>query len=280
MSRASADADDGDGDGDLRGVIEFVEDRVPFEPGYYNEAYLGRRIAARMQRRDADDHAEYRALLERDDEEREALLDALTINVTGFFRDPDMWADLRPVLRELSAENGRDGVDVWSAPCADGREPYSLSMLAADDPEVDERRVRIVAVDISEEALEAARVGLYETTRTTDIGEELAPLSNPEAYVEREGDTFRVRESVKSRVTFEPYDLVSDGAKGGMDLVFCRNLLIYIDSEYKEPLFETLRDSIRPGGYLVLGKTETVPPGCRDAFEPVEKRSRIYRYTG
>lgn len=277
MSRASRR---GEEDDDLHRVIDFVEDEVPFEPGYYNEAYLGRRIAARMQRRDADDHAEYRDLLERDDEEREALLDALTVNVTGFFRDPDMWADLRSVLRDLSAENGRAGVDVWSAPCADGREPYSLSMLAADDDEVDERHVSITAVDISEEALDAARAGVYETTRTTDIEEELAPLSDPEAYVEREENVFRVRRSVKSRVSFEPYDLISDGPKSGMDLVFCRNLLIYIDSEYKEPLFETLRDSLRSGGYLVLGKTETVPPGMRDEFEPVEKRSRIYRYTG
>ncbi|GAA0214635.1 CheR family methyltransferase [Halobaculum roseum] len=277
MSRASADRD---GAGDLQGVIEFVEDRVPFEPGYYNEAYLGRRIAARMQRRDADDHAEYRAILEDDDDEREALLDALTINVTGFFRDPDMWADLREVLRDLSEENGRGGVDVWSAPCADGREPYSLSMLAADDAEVDERRLRITAVDISEEALDAARAGVYETTRTTDIGEELAPLSDPETYVDQEENVFRVRESVKSRVAFEPYDLIRDGPKDDMDLVFCRNLLIYIDSEYKGRLFETLRDSLRPGGYLVLGKTETVPPDMREEFEPVAKRSRIYRYTG
>ncbi|UIP00080.1 protein-glutamate O-methyltransferase CheR [Halobaculum sp. CBA1158] len=277
MSRARGD--DGDGD-DLQGVIDFVEDSVPFEPGYYNEAYLGRRIAARMQRRSADDHAEYRAILEDDDEEREALLDALTINVTGFFRDPDMWADLRPVLRDLSAENGRAGVDVWSAPCADGREPYSLSMLAADDDEVDERRVRITAVDISEEALAAARAGVYETTRTTDIGEELAPLSDPGAYVEREDDVFRVRESVKSRVTFEPYDLIRDGPAPGKDLVFCRNLLIYIDSAFKGQLFETLSESLRDGGYLVLGKTETVPPDVRESFEPVAKRSRIYRYTG
>ncbi|MFC7069921.1 CheR family methyltransferase [Halobaculum lipolyticum] len=274
MSRAR-----GDGDG-LQGVIDFVEDAVPFEPGYYNEAYLGRRVAARMQRRDADDHDDYRRILERDDDEREALLDALTINVTGFFRDPDMWADLRPVLRELCEENGRAGVDVWSAPCADGREPYSLSMLAADDRGVDERRVRITAIDISEEALAAARAGVYETTRTTNIGEELSPLSDPTAYVEQEEDVFRVRESVKSRIEFEQYDLVRDGPKADMDLVFCRNLLIYIDTEYKGRLFETLRDSLRPGGYLVLGKTETVPPGMREEFEPVAKRSRIYRYTG
>ncbi|MFC7135904.1 CheR family methyltransferase [Halobaculum litoreum] len=232
-----------------------------------------------MQRCDTDDHAAYRRVLERDDEEREALLDALTINVTGFFRDPDVWADLRPVLRELSEENGRDGVDVWSAPCADGREPYSLSMLVADDEEVNERRFRITAIDISEEALDAARAGVYETTRTTDIEEELSPLSDPTAYVEQEENVFRVRRSVKSRIEFEQYDLISDGPRTDMDLVFCRNLLIYIDTAYKERLFETLRDSLRPGVPRAREDRDGAP-GLRDDFEPVAKRSRIYRYEG
>ena len=262
----------------LSRVIGFVEEAVPFEPGYYNEAYLGRRIAARMQRRDAADHDEYLDLLRADDDEREALLDALTINVTGFFRDPDVWEALRPALRELSAERRR--VSVWSAPCADGREPYSLAMLAADDPEVNERRVDVLASDISEAAIADARAGVYETTRTTDIGAELGPLSEYEPYVEREDDRFRVRERVKRHVTFETHDLIRDGPKSGVDLLFCRNLLIYIDGAYKEPLFETLTASLREGGYLVVGKTETVPPGCRDAFEPVAKRSRVYRYVG
>lgn len=266
------------GDDGLSRVIRYVEDEVPFEPGYYNQAYLGRRIAARMQRRDAEDHAEYLGMLRRDDDERGKLLDALTINVTGFFRDPDMWADLRPVLRELSADRRR--VDAWSAPCADGREPYSLVMLATDDPEVNERRLSVTASDISEEALAAARAGVYETTRTTDIGEQLGPLSAYEPYVEEDGNVFRVRDSVKERVTFETRDLIDDGPRSNVDLLFCRNLLIYIDTAFKEGLFETLQASLREGGYLVVGKTETVPPGCRDSFEPVAKRSRIYRYTG
>ena len=257
-------------------VIGFVEEAVPFEPGYYNEAYLGRRIAARMQRRNAADHATYIDLLRSDGDERDALLDALTINVTGFFRDPDMWEDLRPVLRGLSADRRR--VSVWSAPCADGREPYSLAMLAADDGEVNDRRVDVLATDISEPAIADARAGVYDTTRTTDIREELGPLSEPEPYVEQRGNSFRVRDRIKRRATFETHDLIRDGPKSDVDLLFCRNLLIYIDGAYKEPLFETLTASLREGGYLVVGKTETVPPGCRDAFEPVAKRSRIYRY--
>ncbi|MFB6176038.1 MAG: protein-glutamate O-methyltransferase CheR [Halobaculum sp.] len=259
-------------------VIRHIEDEVPFEPGYYNEAYLGRRISARMQRRDADDHTEYLQILKREQAEREELLDALTINVTGFFRDPDMWENLLPVLRELTEENRR--VDAWSAPCADGREPYSLAMVAADDADVQERRLDILATDISEEAISAARAGVYETTRTTDIEDELGPLDSYEPYVEQDGDSFRVRDRIKKRVDFGTHDLIRDDPESEKDLLFCRNLLIYIDAEYKTPLFETLRASLREGGYLVLGKTESIPPDMRDAFEPVAKRSRIYRHVG
>ncbi len=259
-------------------VIRHIEDEVPFEPGYYNEAYLGRRISARMQRRDADDHTEYLDILRSDESEREELLDALTINVTGFFRDPDMWENLVPVLRELTTDHRQ--VDAWSAPCADGREPYSLVMVAEDDPEITARRLNVLATDISEEAIAAARAGAYETTRTTDIEDELGPLDSYDPYVEQDGDTFRVRDRVREQVTFGTHDLIRDEPESEKDLLLCRNLLIYIDAEYKTPLFQTLRASLRDGGYLVLGKTESVPPDCRDAFEPVAKRSRIYRHVG
>jgi len=238
-------------------VVRHIEDEVPFEPGYYNEAYLGRRISARMQRRDADNHTEYLQILRSDDSERDELLDALTINVTEFFRDPDMWENLLPVLRELTDERRR--VEAWSAPCADGREPYSLRMVAADDPEVTERRLDVLA---------------------TDIADELGPLDSYEPYVEQDGDTFRVRDRVREQVTFGTHDLIRDEPESEKDLLLCRNLLIYIDAAYKTPLFETLQASLREGGYLVLGKTESVPPECRDAFEPVAKRSRIYRHVG
>ena len=260
------------------GVIDHIESEVPFEPGYYNEAYLGRRVSARMQRRDVDSHEAYLDVLREDPEEREKLLDALTINVTGFFRDPDMWADLRPVLRDLTEDNRR--VDAWSAPCADGREPYSLAMIADDDPQIRDRRLDVLATDISEDAIDRARAGVYETTRTTDIADELEPLDGFETYVDREGDRFRVRDRIRNRVTFDTHDLIRDDPRSDVDLLFCRNLLIYIDAAYKTPLFETLEQSLREGAYLVLGKTESVPPERREAFDPVAKRSRIYRYTG
>jgi len=256
-------------------LLSFIEAEMDFESGFYNDAYLDRRITARMRRTESDNYRDYQSLLQRETDERGELLDSLSINVTGFFRNPGAWEALRPVLRELTEEKRR--VRLWSAPCADGREPYSAAMLALDDPEIDANRVKITGTDINADTLQDARAATYETSQTTDIAEELAPLSDYEEYVDVDGDTFTVRKNVTDMVTFEQHDLIRGKAKRDFDLVFCRNLLIYIDTEYKVPIFETIRGSLHEGGYLMIGMTETLPTECRDDFDPVDKQHRIYR---
>jgi chemotaxis protein methyltransferase CheR len=150
-------------------------------------------------------------------------------------------------------------------------------MLALDDPEIDDRSVSILGTDINDDILRAARRGTYETSHTTDIAEELAPLDDYSRYIDQDGDAFAVRDRVQNMVEFEQHDLIRGDAKRDFDLVFCRNLLIYIDGEYKMPIFETIGASLREGGYLMIGMTETLPTACRDSFEAVDKQHRIYR---
>jgi len=258
-------------------LLEYIQAEMDFESGFYNDAYLDRRITARMRRTDHDDYTEYKQLLERDDGEQEALLDSLSINVTGFFRNPEAWEKLRTVLAELTDTHRT--VRIWSAPCADGREPYSVAMLAMDDDDINDRNIEITGTDINRDILEEARAGVYQTSQTSDIESELEPLSDFSAYVDQQEDCFEVRDSVKETVTFEQHDLIRGDPKRNFDLVLCRNLLIYIDSSFKTPIFETIRGSLREGGYLMIGMTETLPSECRDDFEPVHKQQRIYRRT-
>jgi len=253
----------------------FIEDEMDFATSHYNDSYLQRRLASRMRRTGTDDYTEYLDVLRDSTDEREELLDALSINVTGFFRNEDVWGGIRDVLRDLTDEQAT--VNAWSAACADGREPYSLAMLAHDDPRTDEEKLDVLATDINDKALDSARAGVYETTRTIDIDEQLSFLSNYHRFVDRQNDTFAVRDGIKRHVTFEHHDLINDRPKAGFDLVVCRNLFIYIDSEYKQPILETLTESIRPGGYLVIGKAETIPPDLKSAFEVLDGRLRIYR---
>ncbi len=270
MSRSDADSG-------LADVIEYVNDHMAFEPDSYNESYLDRRVSARMRRTDCEAYDAYLEILSSDADERAALLDALSINVTSFFRNPDVWEGIREVLREQTDE--KRTVRCWSAACADGREPYSIAMLAHDDPEIDEKAVEITATDIDAETLEEAREGTYESTRTTDIASQLEPLSEPNDHVEitDEGTMFRIKPSIKRMVSFEQHDLISGPKKDGYDLVLCRNLLIYIDRSYKEPIFETLTDALQSGGILTIGKSETLPRSFREEYEPYDRKNHIYR---
>jgi chemotaxis protein methyltransferase CheR len=256
-------------------LLEYVESELGFATSYYDDSYLDRRISSRMRRTDTEEYGAYLALLRKDDSEQDALLDAFSVNVTSFFRNPEVWEEMRSVLRTLSAEHDR--VRLWSAACSDGREPYSLSMLALDDPEVDETAVEITATDIDEEILAAARQGVYQSTRTTDIDEQLAPLDEYERYVERDDDQFAVTDPVKDLVSFERHDLINGDPKSDFDLVVCRNLFIYIDAEHKLPILETVSKSLSETGYLVIGKTETLPDQLKPAFDPMARRLRIYR---
>lgn len=256
-------------------LLAHIETDLGFESSHYNDAYLERRIVARMRRLDIEKYEAYTVVLRSNPDEREALLDSLSINVTGFFRNPEVWEGLREVLRTICARPGP--TRVWSAPCADGREPYSLVMLALDDPEIRSDRFEVLATDISDPVLDIAREGVYTTSRTRDIEGELAPLSEYEPYLDHDDGEFVVKEAVRDRVSFERHDLIRDGAKSGIDLALCRNLLIYIDAEYKAAIVDTVVDSLRSRGYLAIGKTETVPRPCKDRLRSVDNRLRIYR---
>ena len=262
--------------GSFDDLLGYVESSLSFATSSYNRAYLDRRVSARMRRRRVDDYDEYQALLRDDEDEQEALLNALSVNVTSFFRNPEVWEGLREVLAGLS--DGRR-TRVWSAACSDGREAYSVAMLALDDDRIDADRVEILGTDIKPEILRAARRGAYHASETNDLEAQLEPLADSGRYVERDADTFCVTDEVQDLVSFRKHDLVQEAPPRTFDLVICRNLFIYINTEAKQAIFETLGSGVEPGGYLTIGMTETVPTAVRDRYDPVEKRLRIYRDT-
>ncbi|USZ70732.1 CheR family methyltransferase [Natronosalvus halobius] len=261
-------------------LLEYVEAELAFATSHYNTSYLDRRVSSRMRRTGSDSYEEYFELLRSETDEQRALLDSLSINVTGFFRNPDVWEGIRDVLRTLTEHH--ESVHIWSAACADGREPYSLSMLAHDDDKIDESSIHILATDISEPALETARERTYTESRTVDLGDQLEFLNDYHRYVDHDpsNETYRVCESVARPITFERHDLINGEAKSGFDLVICRNLFIYIDNAYKQSMLETIGRSLRADGYLVIGKAETIPPTLKSAFAITDGRLRIYQREG
>ena len=257
-------------------LLQYIETETSFASSYYDDSYLDRRISARMRRTRTDSYEEYHDLLESDPDEQDELLDTLSVNVTSFFRDEKVWTALRDVLEKLADSPGK--IRIWSAACADGREPYSLAMLLQDS-DIRTRDVEILATDIDENALDRARQGVYTSTRTTDLEEQLSFIENPTRYVEKDGNQIIIGDDLKDMISFRRHDLITGDPKDGFDLVLCRNVCIYVDTEYKRPILETVSRSLGPDGYLVLGQTETLPPDIKRRFEAADTRLRIYRRT-
>lgn len=260
--------------------LELLKEKIHRERGFnchlYKDKCLQRRIAVRMRARGEQSYSAYATLLDRDPAEYDHLLDALTINVTKFFRNLEMWnvleAEVIPVLFGGVPRERR----IWSAGCASGEEPYTVAILlnewAARQRRSDEvRRFRIEGTDIDRRSLEAARRAEFP---------ELSLVETPEERRERwfsDGPPFRLDARARERVTFSRHDLISDMPEGGRHLILCRNVIIYFDREIQEELFLRFYDALEPGGFLVLGKVETLLGKARTLFRPINSRERIFR---
>ncbi|HEU4558377.1 MAG TPA: protein-glutamate O-methyltransferase CheR [Longimicrobium sp.] len=246
-----------------------------FNCSFYKDKCLRRRIAVRMRARGQRTFAEYSALLDREPAEYEQLLDTLTINVTKFFRNLETWGAVEAqVLPALFALKGP--VKVWSAGSASGEEAYTVSILLNEWAErhgrrADVDRFRIVGTDIDRKSLENARLGVYPELSLTETPEHLrAKWFSP-------GPPFRIRAEAQRNVSFVRRDLISERAEGGQHLIFCRNVVIYFDREIQERLFKDFYDALVPGGYLVMGKVETLVGVARTLFRSVNNRERIFQ---
>jgi chemotaxis methyl-accepting protein methylase len=236
----------------------------------YKEKCLRRRIAVRMRARGVHTYTDYARLLDRDAHEYQELLDALTINVTKFFRNAETWDALRPYLVELWGARRRESesLRVWSAGCASGEEPYTIAVLLAEVLGDDLRRSFIDATDIDRLSLERTRQAQYPEAAFSEM-----PVHLKRRYfvdgrpVARVGEVVRV---LHHDLTREP------PPRPVYDLIACRNVAIYLEREAQERLFETFATALAQGGVLVLGKVETLFGPARERLTLVDPRERIY----
>lgn len=244
---------------------------------HYKRGCLERRIAARMRARGAPDYAAYARVLRDDPAEYDELLDAITINVTHLFRDPDVWdAVASHVLPNLWARPDAQ-LHTWVAGCASGEEAYTLAALwqRSADAQGDARlvrRVRITATDLDPDALQVAAAGRYprEAFRDApaDVRARFFSLAEPHAAAR----------ALRDLVTFQRGDLLRDTLPAGtVHLITCRNVLMYFDKPSQDAVFQRFRDALVPGGYLVVGKAEAVLGAARHMFEPVDHKIRLFR---
>jgi chemotaxis protein methyltransferase CheR len=263
--------------GDFLALTQKITVERGFGCASYKEKCLQRRIAVRMRARGVHTYGEYSRVLDSDATEYDRLLDALTINVTKLFRNWDAYRAVATQVIPTLWSAPLSTIRVWSAGCASGHEAYSLAVLFhrhADEQHDLGRlsRVDVLGTDIDRRSLAAARHGQFSEPDFSDTPSDLRgryfSTTTP----------FTVSPPVRGMVRFEKRDLLAEAAPAGpFHLIACRNVLIYFDRDTQARLFEVFHAALAPGGFLLLGKVETVLGPARPRFVAVDARERIYR---
>ncbi len=249
-----------------------------FDFGSYKRTTLMRRIEKRMQAVDASTFSAYLDYLQVHQGEFALLFNTILINVTAFFRDRAAWQFLREdvIPGILEKKQAGDQVRVWTAGCASGEEAYSLAALFAEamGPESFKSRVKLYATDLDEDALLQSRQATYAAAELHDVDPEIV-----ERYFEPSGDKFVFDRDLRRSVIFGKHDLISDAPISRIDLIVCRNTLMYFNTEVQEKVLTRFHFALSEGGFLFLGKAETML-NHGSMFKPYELKYRIFTKNG
>ncbi|MDA3887755.1 MAG: PAS domain-containing protein [Allgaiera sp.] len=259
-------------------VLAVLRARADHDFSNYKPSTLTRRINRRMGLVGSASMDDYLGILRDNPEEVSALTSDLMISVTGFFRDPDAWAALEElVIRPLVAERSdRSPIRLWVPACSTGEEAYSLGMLVLDAAEEAGKQfdLKIFATDSQNRNLNTARSGIYPAAASKSI-----PERRLRRYFDWLDGAIEVHKDLREKVIFSPHNLLQDPPFSRLDLVTCRNLLIYLQPEAQMHVLGLCHFAIRDGGHLFLGNAETVGRSS-DLFSTVSAKSRIYRRIG
>jgi two-component system, chemotaxis family, CheB/CheR fusion protein len=262
-------------DRDLEVLLDYLRRSRGFDFTGYKRTSLSRRIEKRMQEVGADGYLSYLDLLEVDPEEFTQLFNTILLNVTSFFRDPPAWEYLRAAIlpKMVAAKPEDEPIRIWSAGCASGEEAYTLAIVIAETLglEAMRERVKIYATDVDEEALAQARQARY-----TDKQVEGVPPELFERYFERNGEGCVVSKELRRSVIFGRHDLLQDAPISRIDLLVCRNTLMYLNSETQAHVLARFSFALREGGYLLLGKAEMLLAHS-DLFTSTDLKRRVFR---
>ncbi|MFI9812849.1 CheR family methyltransferase [Saccharothrix variisporea] len=262
-------------DADFEEVLRYLKESRGFDFTGYKRTSLMRRVRHRMAQVGIDNDIDYIDHLQVNAEEFNALFNTILINVTAFFRDTEAWDYLREdVVPTLLAERGPDDpVRVWSAGCASGEEAYSLAMVLAEalGPERFRQRVKIYATDVDDEALTHARHALYTERELQGVPADLVAK-----YFDHQNGRYAFRKDLRRSVIFGRNDLVQDAPISRIDLLVCRNTLMYFTQETQAKILSRFHFALVPRGVLFLGKAEMLLSHTR-IFDPIDLKRRVFR---
>ncbi|MCQ8893122.1 MAG: protein-glutamate O-methyltransferase CheR [Methanolinea sp.] len=258
---------------EFQSLLKTIERLFHIQCTQYKEDYIRRRLASRMNVRKISSYREYQDFLVKNPEEHEALKNALTINVTKFFRDPPVFDCIRTeIIPALLRQKGR--IRIWSAGCSSGEEPYSFAIMLYDltllRKDVD---WMVIATDIDETILKKAREGIYEKPALEYVNERQLHRH----FTANSDGKFEIKPHIREKVRFQHHDLMSGiPVSRDLDLISCRNVTIYFTDSQKNDLVRMFHQGLRPGGYYVMGMSEFLGREVEHLFAPFKPLQKIF----
>lgn len=235
---------------DLEDLKKWVLREFKINLSAYKSNQLHRRILSLMSRVGVNTVDEYIALLKKEESQRQKFLDFITINVTEFFRNPEIFSELKNKIESELLPKEKN-LKIWSAACSIGAEPYSIAMILGNLKE--KGRHSILATDIDQNILERAKKGEYVSSEVKNVKKEYL-----QKYFTQIKDKYIIDPKIKSMVTFKRHDLILDNYDKGFDLIVCRNVVIYFNQDVKNEIYRKFSASLKPGGLLFVGATESI----------------------
>ncbi len=269
------DGIDQEADEAFEALLRYLRDSRGFDFTGYKRASLMRRVNHRMSQVGSESYEQYLDVLQASSDEFSALFNTILINVTAFFRDPDAWQYIdTDVIPRILAERGPDDpIRVWSAGCASGQEAYTLAILLAEalGPDGFRQRVKIYATDVDEDALTEARTASYDAKAVESV-----PQQYLDRYFEAVNGRYAFHKDLRRGVIFGRNDLVKDAPISRVDLLVCRNTLMYMNAETQRNVLGRLHFALSAQGTLFLGHAEMLLSHS-DRFTPLSLRHRVFR---
>src|SRR5215470_15498274 len=260
----------------LEALLDYLKTTRGFDFAAYKRSSLMRRIQKRQQGVGIESYAQYQTYLEAHPEEFGLLFNTILINVTSFFRDQEAWAFLTSqIVPRILGGRADSAIRVWSAGCASGEEAYTLAMVLAEQLGIEafRRRVKIYASDVDEEALMQARHATYTASQVQEVPAELLAR-----YFERVDDRYSFHKDVRRSIIFGRHDLVQDAPISRVNLLVCRNTLMYFTRETQAKVLNRFHFALRNGGFLFMGRAELLLTHG-ELFTPVELKWRVFSKT-
>ena len=256
-------------------LLDYLHASRGFDFHGYKANTLGRRIRKRISAIGVPDLVAYRAYLEAHPDEFAALFDTILINVTSFFRDPPAWEALRTIALPaiVASKAPEDPIRVWSAGCASGEEPYTIAILLAEQLGLASfrQRVKIYGTDVDEDALRTARLAVYPPHQVAGVPPDLL-----DRYFGCVDGRYAVLPDLRGQAIFGAHDLIGDAPISRLDLLLCRNTLMYFNAETQAGVLARFHFALNDGGFLLLGRAESLMTHAH-AFTVVDPKHRLAR---